>query len=135
MFEHLLFVFTFLSCVTTAVKEKRASELSWAALNCFHCSMSHIYVSIPLQLTLPIISLEFQKRILNYTKENILFLHFSLLQRKKQKQKKTQTSIHFVLLMLVNNMASYTVTWDRNLEIILEYFFSFTSPSRSLLRG
>lgn len=78
---------------------------------------------------MPIVSLEFQNCILRYNKANIFSLNFYFLQGEK-KENKSQTSIYFVLLKLVNHVTTHSVTQARNLEIILESLI-FISPSTS----
>lgn len=128
LFEDLLFALGFLSCITMAV---HGGKVSWTALICFHCYVTHMHIA--LQVTLPIISLEFQNCIPNSTSKQIYYLSISILFKGK-KNNNTQASIHFVLIMLVNNITTYIVTQDRNLEIILESFISFISPTTSLLQ-
>lgn len=57
-----------------------------AALISSHCSGSCLCGAVALQLV-PVLSLQFQNCMLDYTKTNVFSLYFYLLQRKKRKPK------------------------------------------------
>lgn len=61
-----------------------------AALISSHCSGSCLCGAVALQLIVPVLPLQFQNCMPNYTKTNI----FSISTSSKGKKKETQTSIH-----------------------------------------